>query len=283
MTTDKLNWIVLQTIFFFIVLIILMPLLTLLIASFMSSESLYNGIPSVTYAVGNFINFDEFELRLYSIFSDKLLIGSLIQSLITSGLCGLTVALFSWVAGYAYSRSTHILIKVSMPVVLTTYLMPPVTLVLTLSTAFKTIGGISSEVAIFIGHCIYLFPLGYVLSIGFWSQKSYEIDQLAIVDGGGKWDGFVLNHGGKELSYFSVIALLVFMVSWGDIIFSRVLASNDNNARLLVDLIFQKLFSNSEIEAYGEITLFSLIVIFISFILSALFSILFVKSTSLRG
>lgn len=252
-----------------IVVFLYAPVFYLVVASSISDSRLSVGIPSLSYGFEYHIGATEFLKRVNYIFSDKEIYKSLTQSIVTSISCGITVALISWVAGYVYTRSSSLWIKSSLYVSLLTYLFPPAALAIGISDIGNIGEWFSVKLQIFLGHCLYLFPLAYVMSIGFWLQKPHYLDRMAASDGLAFFERIFAHMGGREMSRFFVIALLVFMVSWGDIVFSRVLGSADNSNRLLPDLVFQRLYADQLSEPYGSLAVFALFVVLIAAFFSA--------------
>ncbi len=266
--------IIIFSIFIFL-LWVLIPVLFLVFASLMSDASLNDGIISLSYALKNTLTLLEIENRIISISENKFLLSLTIRSFILSLLVAITVSWLSWVIGFYTTRKVDYLASSCLPISLFTYLTPPIVLVIGLSSMWNNHSTSFVWLKILFCHCVYLFPIAFTLSVGFWVQKPYEIDRMAAIDGAAFWDRLILHVGVKEFLYMSIIGILVFMISWSDIIFSRVLASSDVGQRLLVDYIFQRLFSNSVIDAYGELSLFSLFIILVSALISTLFGMVF--------
>ncbi len=258
------------------------PLLFFFAAAFMDDSALGSGIPSFTYAYENLISWDQMKARINYIYYDSYLNKSVVQSIATSISTAITVAISSWVAGYVFTRSNVWWIRITFPLSLATYLLPPAVLAIGISQYGNYMGGKFISLQIYVGHCVYLFPLAYALSIGYWSQKPLEMDRIAVSDGLKFWDRLIIHMGTNEISRLLGVGLLVFMVSWGDTAFSRIISGIENADRLLVDLVFQRLHSNSITEAYGALSTFSLIVLALSIFFSAVFGFTIMREDNRR-
>jgi ABC-type glycerol-3-phosphate transport system permease component len=258
--------------------VIVIPIISLIFASFMNNASLSNGIGSISYVTQNILSLDEVGNRIVSISKDVELIKLFFRSFSLSLIVAFIVSWLSWVTSYYITRKCNAFSSYSLPLSLFTYLTPPVILVLGLSSIWNQHSAEFIWLKMLFSHSVFLFPIGFVLSFGFWVQKPYEIDRMAAADGASFWERLLLHLGIKEFLYMSIIGTLIFMISWSDIIFSRVLASSDMDKKQLVDYIFHKLLSNSVIDEYGALALFSLLIVFVSVIISIIFGQAFYRA-----
>jgi len=258
------------------ILFISLPILFLVFASGMGDESLTRGISSLEHVSQSFLSFDMLIIRFQDIFNDELMFKLLGHSLFLSFLVAIISSSFSLLLGYYITRHNSIFINMAIPTIsLFTYLTPPVVLVISLSLYWSEHSQEYIWFKILFSHIIYLLPLALILAIAFWSQKPYEIDRISSSDGADFWERFLVHISIKEVLYFIIIAMLIFMISWSDIIFSRILASSDAEERLVVDFIFEFLSSADIIYPYGKMALFSLFVVGIASLFSILFGIVF--------
>ncbi len=158
------------------------------------------------------------------------------------------------------------------------YLTPPVVLVISLSWLAQFATGLASPlIVVALGQGSFLFPLNYALALGHWAQVPYAIDRTAASDGANLSQRFAahISSGTPSLGFFGGLALLTFMLSWSDVLFSRYLLLGEPEQRLLTDLVIESLKANDIVAARGELAAVAILSAIVAAFAAGLYAVFF--------
>lgn len=144
------------------------------------------------------------------------------NSLLVTGGAVLIGLLVGVPAGYGIARSkatkTAVLILIARMTPALSYLIP-------LFLMFQWIGLIGSIWALIITHLVITVPIIVWVMIGYFEGVPVELDDAALVDGATAWQSFRLIALPLAKPGIMVSAILAFIFSWNNFIFSVVLGS----------------------------------------------------------
>jgi len=256
------------------ILCVLIPLIATFIAAFNNDAALRGGIGIEQWQGMSVSNFR----RNVAVLSEnKIFVPALIRSATLSCLVSLVVAWASAALSFAVSRTDLRRLSVFTLLAYAAYLTPPVILVVAINLAQDLLPKLPAFLVIFLGHCVFLFPLSYGLALGHWRQTDFEIDRVAAVEGAHFFKCFSMHCtvGGSTFSFIAGIFMLNFMLSWSDVLFSRFLLIGSPEQRLLTDLVIDALDSSEILPSRGSLSVLSLLTVSLAIAASTAYALVF--------
>ena len=255
--------------------IVLIPILAGFAAVFFRSERLTSGLQFLAwqdYSLSNAVD------KYRTLAADGRLASAFMRSLLLATVIGLLTAWSAMIAAFILSRQKFRGATALRLAGYTAYLAPPVILVIALAwLAAAARGPISALLVLALGQCTFLFPLNYALALGHWAQTPYEIDRTAATDGAGLLARLRVHMapGNPSLAFMGGLALLTFMLSWSDLLFSRYLLMRHPDQRLLTDLVVERLGANDVVAARGELAAVAVMTSIVAALAASAYSVMF--------
>lgn len=205
------------------------------------------------------------------------LLPALLRSLFVALVVGSLTAWSAMVSAFCLSRLNFGRFGAMRFLGYAAYLTPPVILVISLGWLSAIASGATSALLVLvIGQSAFLFPLNYALALGYWTQTAYAIDRTAASDGAGLFVRLRVHvRSGPPFAFFGGLALLTFMLSWSDVLFSRYLLMRERDQRLLTDLVIEHLKANDVVAARGELAAVALLAVLIAGVAASAYAFLF--------
>lgn len=270
--------------FLLILLAIMLPILAAVVALFIDSTMLTGGIASSTLTTTHF-TISNATQKFSILFLNGDLIHAFFRSIAVAALVGITTSWLALISAYTLTRVE--LGKWGKLQILgySAYFTPPV--ILATSYALLTQEFMSQTSAVFVvaaGQMSYFYPINLGLALGHWKSVPFEVDRVIAADGASFYGRLAqhMSSGGVTWAFWLGLALLTFMLSWSDVLFSRYLLSGYPDQRLLTDLVIEKLNANDLIVARSELAAVATMCIMVASIASACYSVLFLKANRSR-
>lgn len=211
------------------------------------------------------------------------LLGSFVRSLLVAFCVGTLTAWSAMICAFCLSRMSLGRLGALRVLGFAAYLTPPVILVISLGWLAGLISGSGSAILVLVlGQCAYLFPLNYALSLGHWAQVAYEVDRSAASDGAGLFARLRvhMNSRAPSSAFFWGLALLTFMLSWSDVLFSRYLLMGDRDQRLLSDVVIEHLKANDVVAARGELAAVAFMTALVAAAVAGAYALMFKRANA---
>ncbi len=258
-----------------LLVVVLTPILASFAALFFRSERLTSGLQFLAWTDYSLAN----ALDKYRILAaDGRLLSAFLRSLTLALAIGLLTAWSAMIAAFYLSRQRFRGSTLLRLAGYTAYLAPPVILVIALGwLAAGARGPYSALLVLVAGQCTFLFPLNYALALGHWAQTPYEIDRTAATDGAGLLIRLKVHMaaGTPSFAFMGGLALLTFMLSWSDVLFSRYLLMRHPDQRLLTDLVVERLGANDVVTARGELAAVAVMTAIVAAVAASAYSVMF--------
>lgn len=247
-----------RSIVLFIIIFNSIPMGALLIASFLPNEITEKGIEIMNsnwsfkhLTHQNFINI----LSTDFIFVIKSVVLTLKLSVITM----IIVLVTSLLMAYILTRYRFRYINVVYHLALFGYFLPPIVLVIPFALFNRYMGLNSTWVNLVIPFVAYSLPIGIWLMKEYYESIPYDIDKITDLD---KIRGFnKFRYGYVPYLRYGIAAILIFtfLLTWNDVIYSKILSNGDNNKTLVV-LLEEKVLNDQNQTQYSSFAAISLII-----------------------
>jgi ABC-type glycerol-3-phosphate transport system permease component len=87
-----------------------------------------------------------------------------------------------------------------------------------------------------------------------------------------------MSSGAPSSAFFGGLALLTFMLSWSDVLFSRYLLMGERHQRLLTDLVIEHLKANDVVAARGELAAVAVLTTLVAVAAASAYALMFNKA-----
>ncbi|ADB54201.1 carbohydrate ABC transporter permease [Conexibacter woesei] len=204
-------------------LLLALPLLWMLIASFMSSAQLNRFPPTIIPS--------SLHLEGYTYLFDNVEIGTwFTNSLIVSSVCVVSNVIFCSTAGYAFARMRFRGSKVMLTIMLATLIIPFQLTLIPTFIIMEKLGLIDTLGALIVPSLV--TPFGVFLLRQFFLSLPPELEEAAYMDGCSRWKilwTIVLPLARPALA---TVAVVTFLLTWNDVSWPAIAISSDANNTL---------------------------------------------------
>lgn len=204
-------------------LLLALPLLWMLIASFMSAEQLNRFPPTIIPS--------SLHLEGYTFLFDNVEIGTwFMNSLIVSSVCVVSNVIFCSMAGYAFARMRFRGSKLMLTVMLATLIIPFQLTLIPTFIIMEKLGLIDTLGALIVPSLV--TPFGVFLLRQFFLSLPPELEEAAYMDGCSRWKilwTIVLPLARPALA---TVAVVTFLLTWNDVSWPAIAISSDANNTL---------------------------------------------------
>lgn len=203
---------------FMIFLLIMTPfMLVLVFGGFMSERDLLGSTPRILPS--------EPTLQWYRVLWER---DNFLDSIRNSVIVATSSALFLTLAGilgaYALARIRFPGRTAVYNIVMVAYMLPGIALLVPLVFVFRGLGLIDTLPGMFLGHSALLLPLIVWLLIGAFEAVEPDLEYAPRVDGATRWRTLRMVIVPVTIPTVATVAVFAFVLSWNELLFSRVLA-----------------------------------------------------------
>lgn len=203
---------------FMIFLLIVTPFtLVLVLGSFMSEQDLLGSTPRIFPSRPT--------VQWYRILWER---DNFLDSIRNSVIVATSAALFLTLAGilgaYALARIRFPGRTAVYNTVMLAYMLPGIALLVPLVFVFRGLGLIDTLPGMFLGHSALLLPLIVWLLIGAFEAVEPDLEYAPRVDGATRWRTLRMVIVPVTIPTVATVAVFAFVLSWNELLFSRVLA-----------------------------------------------------------
>ncbi len=213
----------------FLVIVVTFPLLWMVLSSIKPSWDLFS---SPVRILPQAVTFEWYELVLRRAQTIRMFINSFLIALATMALNMIIAAL----AAHSVSRFRYKGRGVVMFAALSSYVFPPIVLLVPLYVVMNQFGLIGTQWSAVLTHTLLTLPFSLWMLRTFFNRIPVEIDEAASIDGVGPLKTFwyiILPLAAPGV--FSV-GLLAFIVSWSEYLFSSTFLRGEENKTLPVGI-----------------------------------------------
>jgi multiple sugar transport system permease protein len=155
----------------------------------------------------------------------------LVNSLVTAVGSTIIVTLLSATAGYGLSRFAMRGRKHITFWVLSTRMMPPVSIAVPLYLMYRDLGLLDTRLGLVLVYVVMNLPIGILLMKSFFDDIPRDFDEAAMVDGATRFQAFRLVTFHYVRPGLAATAILAFIFAWNEFLFALVLTGD--NARTM--------------------------------------------------
>jgi ABC-type Fe3+ transport system permease subunit len=256
----------------------LLPILTVVPAILTHNSQVSGGLDLLNYERLNVANGVE---NFTNLAKNGIFVESIARTIVFSILVGALTTYCAISTSYLLTRVAGFHIEKLSFIAFTAYLTPPIILALAYSSMREDfIPNGFSLLLVAGGLCTFIFPLCYGLSLSRWKNYGWDIDRAASADGASLWMRFSIHMkpGSPMNTYALGLSLLSFMLSWGDITFSRVLLQGNEDSRLFTDIMIDLLILSDKTEPFGEVAAIAFATTLVSALASSAYGFTFFRS-----
>jgi multiple sugar transport system permease protein len=188
-----------------------------------------------------------------TVFANNDFLGYLINSILVTGgavVIGLAVGV---PAGYGIARSKSAKFAV---LILVARMTPALSYLIPLYILFSSIGLVGSIAGLIIAHLVITIPIIVWIMIGYFEGLPTELEDAALVDGCTPWQSFIYIAVPLARPGVVIAAILSFIFSWNNFIFSVVLGGK--HSRTLPSAVYNSI--SFEQVSWGPIAAAALLV-----------------------
>jgi multiple sugar transport system permease protein len=239
-TMPRLMRVLLSLLVWFLVLIVIFPLIWMVLTSVKPQTELFR-IPATFWPEQ--ITFEHYR----TLFEGTPFLQYLRNSVILSTSTTILVLVVAVLGAYSLSRFTYRGRETLAVLVLFTYLLPSVVLVLPLYLSMVKIGVANSLASLVIAYTTFALPYALWLLRSFMAALPEEVEWAALVDGANRMGAFVDVVLPQALPGIVSTALFTFIVAWNEYFYALILVNTDA-ARPLTTGVITMLVTSFNIE-----------------------------------
>jgi trehalose transport system permease protein len=214
-------WVVLS------VLIVLFPLYLIFMVSFAPGEALFGDRPPL------FIT--EYTLRWWKrVIEGGELVSPLIKSLTVATLTTVLAIAIAAPAAFVISRLRPALAYAIVLALLVTRMFPEFTIGISVATRFAQLGLIDTYLGLILAHLIGALPFIAWILVGTFETVPRELEEAAHIDGASRMVTLIRVIFPVAAPGIAVAALFVWLYSWNEFLYARLLTTNQNTLPLQV-------------------------------------------------
>lgn len=201
--------------------LILLPLLWMVLTSFKNGNEVIQFPPSF---VPNTLSFDNY----VTLFTDTNFLIYLKNSVIVAFSVVTICSICSTIGAYSLTRYQFKGNDLFLFSVLLGYMVAPIMIVIPLFIIMKTLGLANTLISLIAAHTAFCFPFALWMMHAYFKDFPIEYEKAALIDGA-TWSQ-ILWHVVLPNVFpgLAAVAVFVFILSWNDYVFARILISGDN-------------------------------------------------------
>lgn len=197
-------------------LIVLLPFLWMLLASFQPEADLIT-LPPFPFR-STTLYLDNYQIALsYKPFTNAILT-SIAVALVTTGLVMSAGALGAYALARLRFRGRETIFKSIMVI----YMLPGLAMLIPLVIVMKILGLLDSIPGLIMAHTVYILPLMTWFLVGIFEGVPIEIEEAAQIDGRSKMGALRRVIIPLSISGFFLITVFCFVLSWNELMFAKV-------------------------------------------------------------
>jgi trehalose transport system permease protein len=214
-------WVVLS------VLLVLFPLYLIFMVSFAPGEALFGERPPLVIT--------EFTLRWWRrVIEGGELVSPLIKSLTVATLTTVLAIVIAAPAAYVISRLRPAIAYAIVLALLVTRMFPEFTIGISVATRFAQLGLIDTYLGLILAHLIGSLPFIAWILVGTFETVPRDLEEAAHIDGASKMVTLIRVVFPVAAPGIAVAALFVWLYSWNEFLYARLLTTNQNTLPLQV-------------------------------------------------
>jgi trehalose transport system permease protein len=209
------------------VLIVLFPLYLIFMVSFAPGEALFGDRPPL------FIT--EYTLRWWQrVIESGDLVSPLIKSLTVATVTTVLAIVIAAPAAYVISRLRPAIAYAIVLALLVTRMFPEFTIGISVATRFAQLGLIDSYLGLILAHLIGSLPFIAWILVGTFETVPRDLEEAAHIDGASRLVTLIRVIFPVAAPGIAVAALFVWLYSWNEFLYARLLTTNQNTLPLQV-------------------------------------------------
>jgi trehalose transport system permease protein len=209
------------------VLIVLLPIYLLFLVSFAPGAALFGERPRLF--------FTDFTLQWWQrVIESGDLVPPLIKSLIVASVTTFLAIVIAAPAAYVISRFKPALRYTIVIALLVTRMFPEFTIGISVATRFATLGLVDDYFGLILAHLIGSLPFIAWILVGTFETVPVELEEAAHIDGASRMGTLLRVVFPVAAPGVAVAALFVWLYSWNEFLYARLLTTNQNTLPLQV-------------------------------------------------
>jgi trehalose transport system permease protein len=209
------------------VLLVLFPVYLIFLVSFAPGSALFGERPPLVIT--------EFTLQWWKrVIEGGELVPPLIKSLTVATVTTLLAILIAAPAAYVISRLRPALAYTIVLILLVTRMFPEFTIGISVATWFARFGMIDTYLGLVLAHLIGSLPFIAWILVGTFETVPRELEEAAHIDGASKLGTLVRVVFPLAAPGIAVASLFVWLYSWNEFLYARLLTTNQNTLPLQV-------------------------------------------------
>jgi trehalose transport system permease protein len=211
----------------FAVLIVLFPLYLIFMVSFAPGSALFGERPPLVIT--------EFTLRWWQrVIEGGELVSPLIKSLTVATVTTVLAILIAAPAAYVISRLRPAIAYTIVLALLVTRMFPEFTIGISVATRFAQLGLIDTYLGLILAHLIGSLPFIAWILVGTFETVPRDLEEAAHIDGASRMVTLIRVIFPVAAPGIAVAALFVWLYSWNEFLYARLLTTNQNTLPLQV-------------------------------------------------
>ena len=209
------------------VLIVLFPLYLIFMVSFAPGSALFGERPPLVIT--------DFTLRWWKrVIESGELVSPLIKSLTVATVTTVLAILIAAPAAYVISRLRPAIAYTIVLALLVTRMFPEFTIGISVATRFAQLGLIDTYLGLILAHLIGSLPFIAWILVGTFETVPRELEEAAHIDGASRMVTLIRVIFPVAAPGIAVAALFVWLYSWNEFLYARLLTTNQNTLPLQV-------------------------------------------------
>lgn len=209
------------------VLIVLFPLYLIFMVSFAPGDALFGERPPLVIT--------EFTLRWWQrVIDSGELVSPLIKSLTVATVTTVLAIAIAAPAAYVISRLRPAIAYLIVLALLVTRMFPEFTIGISVATRFARLGLIDSYLGLILAHLIGALPFIAWILVGTFETVPRDLEEAAHIDGASRMVTLIRVIFPVAAPGIAVAALFVWLYSWNEFLYARLLTTNQNTLPLQV-------------------------------------------------
>jgi ABC-type glycerol-3-phosphate transport system permease component len=186
------------------------------------------------------------------------LLGSVLNSLIAGVGTMLLTTVVALLGAYAITRYVFPGRRTAARVVLLTYMFPNTALIVPMHQMFASYGLLNNPAALVFLHSMLALPFAMWILQSYLESVPRELEEAALVEGATEFQAFRQVTIPQTMPAIVAVAILSFIISWGEYMFAFVLTSN--SAKYTVPVKITQLLGGYQVD-WGLLTAASVVVV----------------------